>query len=183
MLKSLGILIALTLIGYLWWSGEDEGEDVGEDVGAKRLPREENANSEQAPSGKKVRTVSRWTLPEPGEVRLAPIANMAEQLNAAGQGAHEDLIIVDQLLTYYRKVFGENPVGLNSEVVLRLAGRNSKNLAVLPPDHPAIDVRGRLLDRWGTPLFFHQVSGTKTEITSAGADRELHTGDDVALRP
>ena len=38
---------------------------------------------------------------------------------------------------------------------------------------------GELVDRWGTPYFFHSVSAEKMEIVSAGPDKELWTDDDV----
>jgi hypothetical protein len=52
---------------------------------------------------------------------------------------------------------------------------------VLPPDLASIDAQGRLLDRWGTPYFFHAVSRTELEIRSAGPDGKLGTDDDVPL--
>ena len=64
-----------------------------------------------------------------------------------------------------------------------LMGRNRLGLALLPPDHPAVNPRGELCDRWGRPFFFHQLSGTRLELRSAGPDRQLWTGDDVVLTP
>ena len=42
--------------------------------------------------------------------------------------------------------------------------------------------RGELTDAWGTPYFFHQLSGTEMEIHSAGPDRRMFTGDDLIAR-
>ena len=44
-------------------------------------------------------------------------------------------------------------------------------------------MKGELCDRWGRPFFFHQLSGTKMEIRSAGPARQLWTDDDVVLTP
>jgi len=51
----------------------------------------------------------------------------------------------------------------------------------LPEQAPYLDAEGRLVDRWGTPYFFHPVSGEDMEIVSAGPDAELWTDDDVKL--
>jgi hypothetical protein len=40
-----------------------------------------------------------------------------------------------------------------------------------------------LCDRWGTPLRFHQLSGERMEIRSAGPDRKFGTPDDALWSP
>ena len=40
-------------------------------------------------------------------------------------------------------------------------------------------VRGELIDRWGTPFFFHQLSREFMQVRSAGPDRRHFTADDV----
>jgi len=74
-------------------------------------------------------------------------------------------------------------VGENAEITAVLAGRNRLQLALIPPSHPAINRAGELCDRWGTPFFFHALSGTQMEIRSAGPDRRLWSADDVVLTP
>jgi hypothetical protein len=64
-----------------------------------------------------------------------------------------------------------------------LTGRNSLGLQVIPRGHRAINHRGELVDRWGTPFFFHQLSGNVMEIRSAGPDMKMHTEDDAVLEP
>jgi hypothetical protein len=39
-----------------------------------------------------------------------------------------------------------------------------------------------MIDRWGTPYFFHQISATSMEIHSAGPDRKMGTEDDIVHR-
>ncbi len=72
-----------------------------------------------------------------------------------------------------------NPVGLNEEITAALVGRNKKGVAVLPKNHPAISPKGELTDRWGSPYFFHALSGTQMEIRSSGPDRKRYTADDI----
>ena len=45
-----------------------------------------------------------------------------------------------------------------------------------------INARGELIDNWGTPFFFHQVSGTEMEIRSAGPDMKMWTADDLVTK-
>ena len=78
---------------------------------------------------------------------------------------------------------GGNPVGENVEITAALTGRNRLKLEMIPAEHPAINAKGELCDRWGTPLFFHQISGMEMELRSAGPDRRLHTDDDVLWSP
>jgi len=115
-------------------------------------------------------------LPEP---ELMPVAReLSDALNRPEGSPEEDLQTVGQLLYFYRQGFGENPAGQNEDVVLALTGENQNRAAYLPKDCPSI-VDGRLVDRWGSPYWFHPVSGREMEIRSAGPDRELFTTDDL----
>ena len=88
------------------------------------------------------------------------------------------------LLAHFRERFGGVPAGEdNAAVVNALTGNNPARLAFLPPDDPAINARGELTDRWGTPFFFHLLSREAVEIRSAGPDGEMYTGDDLVKNP
>jgi hypothetical protein len=125
-------------------------------------------------------------------VEAAPPRNAAERspladrlLAAEGDGA-ADVRIVRELLAYYRSRFGAFPAAAdNRQMVNALAGNNPGRLALIAREHPAIGARGELLDRWGTPFFFHHIGRDLIEIRSAGADRSMWTADDVveANRP
>jgi hypothetical protein len=83
----------------------------------------------------------------------------------------------------YGSMFGENPVGTNPEITRELAGENSKGVNFLKSDDGhRVNRRGELVDAWGTPYFFHQLSGNEMEIRSAGPDRKMWTGDDLLVR-
>jgi hypothetical protein len=45
-----------------------------------------------------------------------------------------------------------------------------------------INGKGELVDYWGTPFFFHQLSGTEMEIHSAGPDKVMWTADDLVTK-
>ena len=82
------------------------------------------------------------------------------------------------MLRDYRTALGENPVGTNAEIMRALLGDNLKQVRIDIPPGSRLNAEGELLDRWGTPYFFHQISGKKTEIRSAGPDRTMWTADD-----
>jgi len=83
----------------------------------------------------------------------------------------------------YASMFGGNPVGLNSEITAQLSGKNPKQANFIRPDAGMrINDRGELVDPWGTPYFFHQLSGTEMEIHSAGPDKIMWTADDLVTK-
>ena len=83
----------------------------------------------------------------------------------------------------YRTAFGENPVGTNPEITAALMGKNSKQINFVTPDFGLrVNDKGEMLDGYGTPFFFHQLSGTEMEIRSAGRDRVMWTSDDLVTR-
>ena len=82
----------------------------------------------------------------------------------------------------YSSRFGGNPVGINREITAALNGKNPQQVVFIEPeDGMRINARGELIDNWGTPYFFHQVSATKMEIHSAGPDKRMWTADDLVI--
>ena len=98
---------------------------------------------------------------------------------------HENTVrVLDNIqfaLRDYRTALGGNPVGTNAEITSSLLGNNLKQVKIPVPDGATVNGTGEMCDPWGTPLFFHQQSGTKMEIRSAGPDRVMHTPDDVMM--
>lgn len=121
--------------------------------------------------------------PPPAKAREAiivlPIATEMTPLNSPETTVDEDLGTIELLISEFAKHNGGNPVGENVEITAALMGENPKHLAYLPSKGPFLDSAGQLIDRWGTPYFFHQLSATQTEIMSAGPDRQFNTGDDL----
>ena len=81
----------------------------------------------------------------------------------------------------YRSALGENPVGTNAEITSSLLGNNRKQAKIPLPDGATVNGAGEMCDPWGSPYFFHQQSGTKMEIRSAGPDLKMWTPDDVMM--
>jgi len=82
----------------------------------------------------------------------------------------------------FASALGENPVGTNPEITGALQGGNPKHINFLKADGNRVNSNGELVDVWGTPYFFHQISGHEMEIRSAGPDRVMYTGDDLVTR-
>jgi len=79
----------------------------------------------------------------------------------------------------YRTITGENPVGTNAEIMKSVMGGNPKGAMLGPPEGQLVNENGELIDRWGTPYFFHQLTKDLMEIHSAGPDRRMWTDDDI----
>ena len=152
-------LVAVLAVGAWWWLSRPD--EVSE--GKTGPPEKATAQGVE-------------TTPQ---ITLMPMAAELARLNSKETEIGEDIEILDSAFVFYRRLYEKNPVGLNHEIVRALSGRNPKRAAFLAPDHPAINERGELCDRWGTPFFFHQLSGAEMEVISAGPDRQLLTGDDV----
>jgi len=110
---------------------------------------------------------------------------LLDDLNQPAGTIQSDLHLLQELFVAWRTNFPRdgNPVGENAEITRSLTGANTLSLALVPKDHPAINRAGEITDRWGTPFRFHQLSGTRMEIRSAGPDRRFGTADDAVLTP
>lgn len=106
-------------------------------------------------------------------------------LNKPGSTIARDLNAVSAVFDAWRSNFPRegNPVGENADITAALTGANRLELALIPKKHPAVNARGELCDRWGTPFRFHQLSGEQMEIRSAGPDRKFATEDDAVFNP
>lgn len=165
-----GLAVVLGFVALIWFARTPMGP-LGKAVDALRArpgaaERAAPAVAKEAPGGAE----------EP--------SHLADELGSSAGDIMSDLRIVDSVLAAYRSsVHSGNPVGENAEITAALTGRNKLGFAFIAPDHPAINAKGELCDRWGTPFFFHQLSGTAMEIRSAGPDRRLWTKDDQVLTP
>jgi len=80
----------------------------------------------------------------------------------------------------YGRMFGGNPVGTNPEIASQLSGNNPKHLSFISGEAGMrLNGNGELIDPWDSPYFFHQLSGSDTEVRSAGPDKRMWTSDDV----
>lgn len=160
--------LALLAIGWVAWR-------------VTRAPVDDTAAGTLSPAA----TVGTPPSREAGAVASAERSTLADALNAPSADIHADLRLVAELIDTFRTNFPRegNPVGNNAEITAALTGRNHLRLAIVPPDHPALNAERELCDRWGTPFFFHAESATRMEIRSAGPDRKMWSEDDIAFAP
>ncbi len=119
----------------------------------------------------------------PGSAAEPPFAEriLATYADPA-RSPEEDLRdIVRTLDNFALLVKGENPLplGANEEIAAALRGKNRGQLRALPDDSRAFNAQGQIVDRWGSPLFFHAESRARLDIRSAGPDRVMWTADDL----
>ena len=113
---------------------------------------------------------------------LAP-ANQPQLLEYTNLAPEIVLDNVRHAIHDYGAMFGGNPEGLNSEITSQLNGHNPKQANFIQSDAGMrINEKGELIDPWGTPYFFHQLSSKEMEIHSAGPDKMMWTTDDLVTR-
>jgi hypothetical protein len=93
-----------------------------------------------------------------------------------------DLTLLSHLMDNFvllMKTAAERPLSANEDWAAALRGHNTARERFLPDQHVALNAQGQLVDRWGTPLFFHALGGRRFELRSAGPDHQLWTADDL----
>jgi hypothetical protein len=175
-LRALTALFAVVLIGLgltmIFWSAHSTPARKAKTVPAASLP-----SSQSFPSSA--------SSPSSPSSSAEPPSPLADELNSPRTTIQRDLQILNGVLLAWQTNFHEqgNPVGDNAAITAALTGKNPLNFQFIRRDHPAINERGELCDRWGTPFFFHALSGTRMELRSAGPDRQMYTDDDLVFTP
>lgn len=77
------------------------------------------------------------------------------------------------------KSAANQPLSANEDWAAFLRGQNAAHERFLPDSSVAFNAKGQVIDRWGTPLFFHALGGGRYEVRSAGPDAKLWTDDDI----
>lgn len=97
----------------------------------------------------------------------------------------DDLTLMSRALGNFSLLVKGNdplPLGANEDIADALRGKNKAHLRFLPDDSPVFDKQGCIIDRWGTPLYFHAESRDHLDIRSAGPDKQMWTADDLHRR-
>ena len=180
-----GLAIGVSLVYFFV---RPDSRPVGGDASTAgaNLPNSNGENSASVDPGggaaKPVATPGPAATADASEVIVLDIAQSAAQLHSEEIDPQDDLQILQNLIGAYRRIDGANPTGgLNFEIVAVLTGKNDRKVALIAPDHPALNAAGELVDRWGNPYWFHPVSREVMEVVSAGPDGDLFTEDDVRL--
>jgi hypothetical protein len=117
----------------------------------------------------------------------ASLAKTPGPAGAAALGAQRDAALIEvnkvrHMISDYHTLMGENPVGTNAEIMQAVMGGNKHQAMLGPPEGQTLNAQGELVDQWGTPFFFHQLSADRMEIYSAGPDKIFGTADDIVVR-
>ncbi len=194
----LGALAIIALLAAaLWFAGPDQP------VAAARAVSDESASAalpqSSATSSPRTNPIEHPdTEPPPGEppptpeaappqLKTVALASLAEPPEGPeiSPGLTPMTVMENVRSTFrnYSSRFGGNPVGTNEEITRTLNGANpGKTPFLQPEDGLQVNDRGELVDNWGTPFFFHQLSRTEIEIHSAGPDRKMWTSDDLVMK-
>lgn len=197
------IVIIIAIAGWMWLRKQDgEGVSVGPngEQGAESSrpamappvpvsPAVTPPSPQDAPSFTPPPAPQSPPLPSAERRDLGnPLAPASVPAGPAPRPAEEDpatAVEMDKvflMIRDYRTITGENPIGTNAEIMKAMMGKNPRGAKLGPPEGMALNGEGELLDNWGTPLFFHQISRDVMEIHSAGPDRRLGTEDDLILK-
>ena len=175
------LLAAAVLVGIalLFWRGVLRSVERERDAAAVRARPPAPSQSGSSPIAKSA------VVGAKAEIALSGVSAIADDLNAPGGTIRRDLEILNEVFTTWQTNFPRtgNPVGENAEITAALTGDNPVRFGFIPRPHRAINARGELVDRWGTPFRFHQLSGTQMEIRSAGPDQKFGTPDDAEYAP
>ncbi|MDQ8198864.1 hypothetical protein QEH56_11925 [Pelagicoccus enzymogenes] len=150
---------------------------------SERSRNAEPSNAEQMVSPPTV-DAPFWELEEGDVVTDVKHPELLRHYGADTGGGERDLRLVASVLQRFWLHFKDPDliaVGSNADVLASLAGDNPEGIAFVSRTNKFLDPEGRLLDRWGEPLFFHAESMTRIEIRSNGPDRERYTEDDIVV--
>jgi hypothetical protein len=170
------LVVVAGIVAWLLLRGDHDTRETGKstspDPASEVIPEVITVEEPTAPP---------QTGPDParriGEILLEGYADPA-------QPPQRDLILMSRLIDNFQllvKNAAERPLSANEEWAAALRGVNPARERFLPDDHVALNEQGQVVDRWGTPLFFHAVGDQRFEIRSAGPDREMWSDDDIHL--
>lgn len=118
--------------------------------------------------------------PDPDHLAQIPPHPDAASFGSDPTNAANEAQQLFRLFDFYRESFGSFPSGEgNAQFMHALQGANPSQLPIFPQNHPRLNSAGEILDFWGNPFFFHQISSDHIEIRSSGPDGEIFTADDL----
>jgi hypothetical protein len=190
MKKNLALLIAVAVLGagIFFWPVGQPGTDTGI-ISPEAASSRANALTNTPASAVLDSNLEKSSNPAlekvlPAAAAAAPVS--AGPVTASATTNLAPLAVLEYARTAvhnYGQRLGGNPVGSNAEITRALLGENPKQVNFISADAGLrVNGGGEWLDAWGTPLFFHQVSGREMEIRSAGPDRLMWTLDDLVTR-
>ena len=193
-MKKLGFVLAMLAAAFVVWFLVSKNKTAAPVASPEKIAAE-NAAVAKALAKQDTNTVaviqSSFARVQPAPQSLGSATGAISSV-PAGRSAplqftnFEPAIVLENMsraVRQYGDMFGGNPVGTNPEITSQLNGNNPKHISFINPDAGMrINADGELVDPWGTPYFFHQLSGTDMEIHSAGPDKIMWTSDDLVSK-
>jgi len=132
-------------------------------------------------TGREQTATEMGSRPEPPAPELAGDAILRHYGIPAGTVQQDLRLLAEVLGNFALLLKGPDPLplGANEELAAALLGKNRAQLSFLSSESSALNAEGQLVDRWGTPLFFHARDRQRIDIRSAGPDGVMWTEDDV----
>jgi len=121
------------------------------------------------------------TVETPVELPEEPPPLITELHDPRGTASDDVRILhamVGSFLTAVKEPY-RPPLGINEDFARAFTGGNRYGDVFLATNHPSLNNRGQLVDRWGTPYHFHPRAADAIDVRSAGPDKTLFTDDDV----
>lgn len=188
-------LLAVLAGGWLWLVTMPKPKPAARSIPGHSSNSAEALQNSAAPPVLQAGTleVTQESNPAPAPAEIVPTKRKFAALAAAEPPEGPELAsglnpltVLENMRAVFRQYsqrFGENPVGINREITATLNGGNPRQVVFLnPEDSMVINEHSELVDNWGTPYFFHQLSRTEMEIHSAGPDHKMWTSDDLVLK-
>ncbi len=171
------MLALLALLGWFLISTRSTTPDAARQ---KRLPVTAETNVAVAavstnPPGGSPAVPPGQTQPLIGQTILRDYANPRTT-------PQNDLTLLAHLMDNFSllvKSSADRPMSANEDWAAAFRGLNSAHERFLPDTHIALNAQGQIVDRWGTPLFFHALGNRRFDLRSAGPDKILWTDDDI----
>lgn len=160
------LLFLLMMLAGVFWAGFPHGTQPAPPAKTQDTQKPPSA----APAAAEPEPVGAAILKDYGSPKRTPEQDLTDMAHA--------------LTNFALLVKGPNPLplGANEEVAAALRGRNKAHLRFLPDQSTVFNQQGQVVDRWGTPLFFHAADAQRIDIRSAGPDRQMWTADDLHRR-
>jgi hypothetical protein len=125
-------------------------------------------------------TAGQTPLPATGRVAIAavPAPSLTNETADAQRAVRELHERIAGFLLAVKDPY-RPPLGDNRDITRALTGRNRRGLAMVASNEMTI-VDEQIVDRWGTPYWFHARAPDAIDVVSAGPDRMLFTPDDLS---
>jgi len=124
--------------------------------------------------------------PEEEQTFMRPGDHLLAEFGTSNSSPTEDVRKLGYTLEGFfniHKTIDSFHASTNSDFYKLLSGKNPDGEAFVSPGHSIYGKSGLLVDRFGTPFFFHPLAKPKVEVRSAGPDRKMFTADDIHRTP